>query len=234
MSPQKQRDYFVDNGFLVIPKALTPQELKDIHSEIEGYGLTGTTEDIWKGSSILPLIENRKVLTALQAIFGEEVRFFKGAYAEYPGTNGAGATPQRKALHHDYGIGERIGDYRNSCASWVNVGFYLTDLTPEHGPFWVVPGSNHRYYLSPESHLEYMDDEARMILASAGDAILFHCLTVHATSLNVSDRPRQALFFSYRPAWARPVGTVPEWPVEFIEQAPPERRKLLVGLNKGL
>lgn len=234
MSTSEQRDFFAENGFLVIPSAISPEQLEQIHHEIKINGLTGTTENIWAAESLLPLIENEKLLSALRSIFGDEVRFFKGAYAEYAPSDIPGEKPRRKALHHDYGIGERIGDFRNSCASWVNVGYYLTDLTLEHGPFWVVPGSNRTYHLAPESDLEFTGDDARMILVKAGDAILFHCLTVHASGTNVSDRTRQALFYSYRPAWARPIGPVPEWPQEFIESAPPERKKLLLGLNRGI
>jgi hypothetical protein len=234
MSAPAQRNFFAENGFLVIPEAIPADQLANIRRDIQTYGLTGTTEDIWAAPSLAPLIENEKLLSALHSILGNEVRFFKGAYVEYPASKLRGEKPRRKVLHHDYGIGERTGDFRNSCASWINVGYYLTDLTPEHAPFWVVPGSNRTYHLIPESDLEYMDNEARMILAKAGDAILFHCLTVHTSGINVSDRPRQALFFQYRPAWARPIGTVSEWPKEFIDNAPPERRRLLLGLNKGI
>ncbi|HET9713100.1 MAG TPA: phytanoyl-CoA dioxygenase family protein [Pyrinomonadaceae bacterium] len=232
MSALEQRDFFAENGFLVIPQAIKSSELKKIHSEIVSCGLTGTTEDIWDAPSLLSLIENEKVVAALQIIFGEDIRFFKGAYVEAP------PEPKEKSerhwLHVDYGIGERQGDFRNSCASWINVGYYLTNLTPQHAPFWVVPGSNCWYHFIPEAYMEYLDDKARMVLAKAGDAVLFHGLTVHATSDNASQEKRQALFYSYRPAWARPIGPVPEWPQEFIDRAPPERKKLLLGLNQGL
>ena len=232
MSTIQQRDFFAENGFLVVPQAIKPNELKKIHSEIVSHGLTGTTEDIWKAPSMLPLIENEKVVAPLRSIFGPEIRFFKGAYVEAPPQ--PDAEPGRHWLHVDYGIGERDGDFRNSCASWMNVGYYLTDLSPRHAPFWVCPGSNRWYHFVPEVDMEDMNDKAQMVLAKAGDAIFFHSLTVHATSDNVSNEIRQALFFSYRPAWARPVGPVPEWPQEFIDKAPPERRKLLIGLNQGL
>lgn len=232
MSALEQRNFFAENGFLVIPQAIPASELKTIHSEIVSYGLTGTTEDIWDAPSLLRLIENERVVGAVRAIFGEDIRFFKGAYVEAPPE--PEEQPGRHWLHVDYGIGEPQGDFRNSCASWINVGYYLTDLSPRHAPFWVCPGSNRWYHFVPDTDMEYTDDTAKMVLAKAGDAIFFHCFTVHATSDNVSHEMRQALFFSYRPAWARPIGPVPEWPQEFIDKASPERRKLLLGLNQGL
>ena len=234
MSPSEQRSFFCENGFLVVRNAISPDKLAEIHRDIKSFGFKGTTEDIWASPSLAPLIENDKVLSALQSILGEEVRFFKGAYVETPPIGIQGKLPQRKALHVDYGIGENIGDTRNSCASWINVGYYLTDLTPEHSPLWVVPGSNRNYHISPAEDMEHLANEAKMVLAKAGDAVLFHCFTVHAASLNVSNSTRRALFYSYRPAWAKPIGIVPEWPKEFVDRAPQKRRLLLLGLNQGL
>ncbi|OLE51703.1 MAG: hypothetical protein AUI36_18570 [Cyanobacteria bacterium 13_1_40CM_2_61_4] len=234
MSSLEQRSFFSENGFLVVPNAISSDQLADIHMEIKAYRFKGTTEDIWAAPSVPPLIENEKVLSALQSILGEEVRFFKGAYVETPPIGIQGKAQERKALHVDYGIGENIGDARNSCASWINVGYYLTDLTLEHSPLWVVPGSNRNYHVVPTDDMEYMANEAKMVLAKAGDAVLFHCFTVHAASLNVSNDTRHAFFFSYRPAWAKPIALIPEWPEAFIDKAPPQRRRLLRGLNQGL
>lgn len=116
--------------------------------------------------------------------------------------NSPGAA-SRQILHLDYGTEEYSGDARNFSPSWVNVGFYLTNLTPQRGPLWVVPRSNRRYELRPGSDLEFLDGEAQIVLAKAGDAVLFHCFTAHAAGFNYSDSPRQALFCSFRPDWAR-------------------------------
>ena len=234
MSLFEQRDFYAENGFLVVREAIEKNQLEKIHSEIRSLGLNGTTEDIWGAPSLLCLIENDKVVGPLRSILGQDICFFKGAYVQKPPLEETGAKPRREALHVDYGVGERVGDFRNSCASWINVGYYLTELSARHAPFWVVPGSNRWHHFIPETDMEDVKDQARMLLAKPGDAILFHCLTVHATSHNVSNNPRQALFFSYRPAWARPIGPVPEWPQKFIDSAPPERREMLWGLNKGL
>lgn len=234
MSASEQKAYFAENGFLVISGAIGRNKLAEIHRDIRSYGLTGLTEDIWAAPSIAPLIENPKVVSVLQDILGEEMLFFKGAYVETPPRKIAGTRARPKVFHVDYGVGEQIGDFRNSCASWINVGCYLTDMTPELAPFWAVPGSNRDYSIVPGSNMEHLAGRARMVLAKAGDAFLIHCMTVHAGGHNDSDQTRHAVFLSYRPVWARPVGRVRGWPKKFIESAPPERRKLLVGLNRGI
>lgn len=235
MTPADQAHFFNQNGFLVLPGALTGAEVKQAISEIAAHGLKGTTEEVWHAPFTRRLVTNGKLLLALKAIFGESIRFFKAAYVATPPADGAdAATQQRKALHVDYGIGEPDGDFRNSTASWVNVAFYLTDLTAEHSPLWVAPGSNRDYSVVPATDLERFRGTVKMVLARAGDAVLFHSNTVHAASHNYSHETRHALFYSYRPAWAKPVGPVQEWSEEFIGSFPAEHRELLRGLNRGL
>ena len=234
MSAEEQRRFFMENGFLGISEALSKSELETLHRDLDKAGVTGLTDKIWNVPSLPPLIENAKIVGALRNIFGDEVRFFKGSFTDSPpGTVTAGKST-RTGYHVDYGGGEPEGDYRNSCASWVNVGIYLTELTRENSPLWVVPGSNRDYGILPCSDLEHMHDQAEILLAKAGDAVIFHCMTVHAGGHNFSSDSRRALYFSYRPAWARHVGPIPEWPREFVENAPPERKRLLQDLNKGL
>lgn len=234
LSITDQANFFDENGFLVIPAALSQSEVRQAIEEIRQFGLRGTTEDIWKAPFASQLVTNRKLLSALTAIFGKDIRFFKGAYVESPPENGGADRQLRKALHVDYGIGEPEDDLRNSAASWVNVAFYLTDLTPDHSPLWVVPGSNRTYRVVPASNLEHLQGQAKMVLARAGDAVLFHGNTVHAASHNFSTGTRHALFFSYRPAWAKPSGPVLEWPDAFVQDFPLEYRSLLKNLNVGL
>jgi len=233
LSAPEQARFFSDNGYLVVPSALSGDEVMQAIREIGQHGLAGTTEKIWEAPFARKLVTNEKVLTALHAIFGAEIRFFKGAYVATPPARRAG-TGRRKALHVDYGIGEPEGDFRNSAASWVNVAFYLTDLSADHAPLWVVPGSNRDYSVVPASDLERRNLSAKMVLAKAGDAVLFHSNTVHSASDNASEETRHAFFYSYRPAWAKPAGTVPEWPPDFIESFPEQHRLLLRDLNSGL
>ena len=73
-----------------------------------------------------------------------------------------------------------------------------------------------------------------MVLAKAGDAVLFHCLTIHAGGVMRSRRPRPSAFMSYRPGWAAPLSPVDEWPEEVVHSATPELRTLLAGQNDGV
>jgi hypothetical protein len=53
----------------------------------------------------------------------------------------------------------------------------------------------------------------------------------HANYPNYSDGDRRMLAIAYRPAWAGPIGEVPDHDPERVESLPPEVRPLFRSLN---
>jgi ectoine hydroxylase-related dioxygenase (phytanoyl-CoA dioxygenase family) len=237
MSAVEQRAFFAENGFLVVPEAFSTAELETMYREIEEYALEKSPKEMMDAFCTAPsfgaMIDNPKIISAVRTVLGPDVICFKGAYVVKKSKK-AGEPPHRTALHMDYAIGEGEGDFRNSNAMWVNVACYLTDMSFEHAPFAVVPGSHHQYHLVPGTDLEELKSDAVTVLAKAGDALIFLHNTVHAGGANVSGLTQHILFCSYRPSWARPIGRVVEWPKGFIAKAPPERQRLISNLNRGL
>ncbi|PSH63743.1 hypothetical protein CU102_23065 [Phyllobacterium brassicacearum] len=236
MTTEQQQDYFNANGFLVIPDAVPQPLVLKIVSALEAKEgeIDELTEDFWKADSIFELVGNEKVTATLEHLFETPVKFFKAAYTRVKPVAESKMRPGRQVLHMDYGGGEEIGDYRNSCACWVNVAYHLTTLTEHHAPFWVVPGSHRRFNSVPTTNLDYMFDQAKMLLVNAGDALIFHCFVAHCGDANTSDSTRHSFFFSHRPVWARHAGIVKEWPAEIVENVPEPRRQVMLDLNRGL
>jgi ectoine hydroxylase-related dioxygenase (phytanoyl-CoA dioxygenase family) len=115
------------------------------------------------------------------------------------------SAPASIALHQDY----TYTGYLDPPSS-LAVGLALTDATIETGCLYVVEGS-HRWGLVGGLHL-FADkladdlgrglspaqrrqiDEARVPLeVQAGDVTIHHCLTMHGSGDNVSDRPRKTI-----------------------------------------
>lgn len=234
MGPDEQREFYAQYGFLVVPGAVPESHRRELLRDIAAFNLSGTIEDMWVTPAFERLIETATTVAALEATLGSDLKFFRGVYVGTPPEPNPLACPERRALHVDYGIGEPMGNFKNSCASWVNVGYYLTGLTETHAPLFLVPGSHRLLHLWPGADLEAYDPVARIVLVAPGDAVLFHCFTVHAAGTNRSPDTRHALFYSYRPGWARPSGRVDEWHPGFVRRAPPQRRRLLLDLNGGL
>ena len=233
LSPAEQRQYYAENGFVLLPKVVSPEQMQRIAVEASGNERYDF-EKLWPGPALEGLITNPLLIGLVRRCYGEDLRFFKAVYAEWRDPNEATVQMGRQRLHRDYTPEPADGDFRNSCASWCNVGHYLIDLEADEGPLWVVPRSHQLAWSVERRSFEQLADDARMVLAKAGDAVMFHNRTIHAGGVMRSGRPRPSVFLSYRPAWAAPLGTVPEWPAQIVHQAPPELLPLLSGQNDGL
>jgi len=233
MSPRDQQAYYGEHGFVLLPGVVSRGHMKRIADEVSGSPRYDFMNK-WPGPALEALITNPKLLGPLRRCYGEDLRFFKAVYEEWRDRNDAHSQLNRQPLHRDYSPAPENGDYRNSCMSWANVGHYLIDLEMDEGPLWVVPGSHKLAGTRQGDLLESYAENARIILAKAGDAVMFHNLTIHAGGIMQSGRPRPSVFTSYRPGWAAPLGTVAEWPNEVVAEASPALQALLVGQNDGL
>ncbi len=232
LSLGQQQQYYSENGFVLLPAVVSPEQMARIAAEVGGSQRYDFAER-WPGPALEGLICNPRLLGLVRRCYGEDLRFFKAVYAEWLYPDEATLRMGRQGLHRDYMPDPEDGDFRNSCVSWCNVGHYLIDLEADEGPLWVVPGS-HRLAWTGERSLEQCAGDARRVLAKAGDAVVFHNRTVHAGGVMRSGRPRPSAFLSYRPAWAAPLGRVPEWPTPVVDRASPPLRALLAGQNDGL
>ena len=234
MSLDQQQAYFAEWGFVLLPGVVSPGHIERIIAEAGGEERYDWIER-WPGPAQEEMITKEKLLGPLRRCYGEDLRFFKAVYAEWSNINPEVKKKGRQGLHRDYDPdAPGHGDFRNSCASWVNIGHYLIDLEVDEGPLWVVPGSHQLPWTVERSDLEHYAVDARMVLAKAGDAVMFHNRTIHAGGVMQSGRVRPSVFLSYRAGWAAPLADVPEWPTEVVEGAGPELRPLLTGLNDGL
>ena len=233
MTPQRQHAHFEECGFLVIPGAVAGADVAKIIADTGGSGPSESFEfaNSWPPPSLVELIAHPQVLAVLRLCFGEDLRFYKGVFGKWLSPSAENLARGRQLLHQDYSSDGATGG--SSCASWCNVAFYFIDLEPDEGPYWVVPGS-HKQHLLDEDEREALFPEAKMVLAKAGDAVLFHCRTVHAGGVKKSRLPRPSAFLSYRPAWAAPLRTVAEWPDDIVSSAAPDLRALLEGQNDGM
>ncbi len=113
--------------------------------------------------------------------------------------------------------------WHQDCRYWrfrrpelISILFALTDATVANGCMRFVPGS-HRLILGPErldealALREKLPENQEVLTAAvelpmkAGDALFFHCRTLHAARRNESAATRVSLIFTYRAADNPPV-----------------------------
>jgi hypothetical protein len=232
LSPGQQQQYYSENGFVLLPEVVSPEQMARIAAEVGGSERYDFDAG-WPGAALEELVTNPRLLGLVRRCYGEEPRFFKAVYTEWHSPNEATVQMGRQRLHRDYTPDPEDGDFRNSCVSWCNVGHYFIDLEADEGPLWVVPGSHRLAWTAERHNFEQFAGDARMVLAKAGDAVMFHNRTMHAGGVMQSRRPRPSAFLSYRPAWAAPLGAVAEWPAQIVDGASPTLRSLLTGQNDG-
>jgi len=149
-------------------------------------------------AAFLQSLLNPRLLDVVEAILGPDVELWKWGQCIYrQPDNGV-----PKSLHQDECY------FEHQQHSSTAVLSYAVDVDMVNAPLYVVPGS-HKLGV-----LDHIDDEwsgfaledsswwdrAVPITGQAGDAILFHGLTVHGSPANRSDRPRPVFIQRYRRA----------------------------------
>jgi len=210
----QQRILFEANGFLVVPNALSADELTEVRAAAD------TAEARWHANPSLPgqrtevlnqiqspieyddrllkLLWHPKVFPLVRAIVGSDVQMIDNDYFITPPH-----TPRSHAgWHHDVGM---LGVYHPRSVMMVKTFFLLTDVDADSGGTSMVPGS-HRF--PADFQFPRVDDPRDMpgaiqMTGKAGTAYLFNGRTYHCAVNNNSDHPRRVLIYNYGHFWMK-------------------------------
>ena len=237
LSTAERIRYLEVEGYVVIPDAMTPEQLEAVREEVTRlpmqmnayHHLQGATirEPQWDSPACGELIANTPVIEYLEHVIGDDIVFISGGYRYYdPGAIGV-------AFHTDgYPYGSNLGGWLWTCPVIVRVSYYLDDLTEEMGAFRIVPRSHICIHSDANPYLRFDEHPEEVgLLAKAGDAVIFMSQIFHAAAPNISDRQRRVLLYGYRPSWAGPLQPVDEWNPEDLAKAPESAERFLQPLN---
>lgn len=225
------------DGYVVIPDLLSAALLGVIRAELSRLPTTavdysehqrGCANVQWTDSPMsIRVIALPAMIEFLETLFGDELICTSCAFAvSQPGHPGI-------AIHTDaQPYGSKIFGLAASSPCLVRVLYYLDDLTPERSPFKVIPRSHLSLHSDGNPYRRYLshDDEV-MVTCRAGSAVIINQKVFHANYPNYSDCDRRMLAIAYRPAWAGPVGEVPDHDPQRVENLPPEVRPFFRSLN---
>ena len=225
------------DGYVVIPDLLSAAELDAVRGDLSQ--LTTTAVDYsehqrgcphvqWTDSpAAVRVIALPSMIDFLGTLFGDDLICTSCAYAEsQPGHPGI-------AIHTDaQPYGSKIFGLASSAPCLVRVLYYLDDLTPERSPFKVVPRSHLSLHADGNPYRRYLSHEDEvMVTCRAGSAVIINQKVFHGNYPNYSDSDRRMLAIAYRPAWAGPIGDVPDHDPERVATLPPEVRPFFRSLN---
>ena len=225
------------DGYVVIPGLLSPEQLETIRAEVDRLPTTPTDYSEHQRGHLEPqfsdcpgateVIGHPGMLRFLEALFGDEIICTSCTFAlSQPGHPGI-------AIHTDaQPYGSEIFGMQASSPCLVRALYYLDDLTPLRSPLKVIPRSHLSMHVDANPYNRCLNhpDEV-MVTCQAGDAALINQRVFHGNYPNYSQEDRRMLAIAYRPAWAGPVGEVPERDLERVAALPPAVRRLFASLN---
>jgi ectoine hydroxylase-related dioxygenase (phytanoyl-CoA dioxygenase family) len=233
----QQLQQYEEDGYVVIPDVVPPQELKallerldeyayerrpagEVRIQIEPRVVRGEMQVAHKGDAVRKmegLVENDDLFRALglrpnivgmvTSVLGPDLKMFRNA-----------------VLMKLAGVGSAKGMHQDSpywpiepmalASMWIA----LDPATLENGCMTAVPGS-HRGAPLPHVHVtdDYIVEEAEYDVSKvvpipmpAGAGLLFHSLLLHGTAPNISSKPRRAITLSYMSSQSRYTGKSPK------------------------
>lgn len=233
---QQIRSLEVD-GYVVMPDLLSADQIQRIREELMQLPTQGTDYSEhqrgfsgvqWTDSpNAISVIALPAMIAFLERLFGDELICTSCTYAvSQPGHPGI-------AIHTDaQPYGSKIFGLGASSPCLVRVLYYLDDLTPEHSPFKVIPGSHLSLHADGNPYRRYLSHEEEVLVTCrAGSAVIINQKVFHANYPNFSDTDRHMLAIAYRPAWAGPIGEVPDYDPEQVQTLPEDVRPLFRSLN---
>ncbi|MGB3407043.1 MAG: phytanoyl-CoA dioxygenase family protein [Jannaschia sp.] len=225
-----QKSAFERDGYLVLERRLSTDQLAALHVEIDRYtakahGLTEGTDELDLEDTHRPdaprvrriklphthsqvfrdLMYSDTILAPVRDLIGPDLRLHTTKLNMKEAGHGAAVE-----WHQDFAF------YPHTNDAVLAVGVILDDMGPENGPLMVFPGS-HRGPIH-DHHCDgffvgamdlrrdgYDMADAVPLMGPAGSISIHHGRIVHGSALNTSARARRILFYEMMAADAWPV-----------------------------
>ena len=235
MLTHEQVDFYNENGYLVVPDALSPTEVAELRAIVDGIvadaaKVTAHTEvyDLEDGHSpqnpkvrriktphkhfeyFDRLVRNPRLTSMLAALLGPNIRLH-GSKLNMKSA-GYGAPVE---WHQDWAF------YPHSNDDVLATGILLDDCSEENGPMLVIPGSHRGRMYDHHSdgvfcgaitgELNQIDfSKAVPLVGKAGSMSIHHARSLHGSAQNRSAQQRRLLLFEYAAADAFPLMGIPD------------------------
>ncbi len=192
---------FAENGFLVIPDALSGGQVCALNLAFDRYladypeEWAHFSESFIQTVNVLPhvsdfdvTLEHPRILSLLRQLLGDDLTFEEFSMMI---RNPAGQTGELKGWHRDI---TRSYERRMEIQA-ISVVYYLTDVTATDHCFSIVPGTHERLVdLRPDDVAPGAEVD---VVGPAGTALVFHARCIHAGKLKAGSRQRRTLHLYY-------------------------------------
>ena len=246
----QQRARFEQDGFLVIPGALTEPEIayytdaldrvyaaEKAAGRLSSEGAMHLLSAVTHCPAAVGLTDHPRAFPLVWSVLGWNVHIYHSHLDVHPPIRVPKA--YRFEWHQDGGRQNRELEGNPRPRMSVKLAYWLSDVSePGRGNFKVVPGSHTRNWIDgpPRRDVEWPEPEGAVeVCVRSGDAVFFDRRLWHRRTDNYSAVTRKAMFFGYTPRWvvARDeLAALHSSPV--FESLSPVRRQLLGGAGRGI
>jgi len=216
---------FDERGFVVMPDALSPGEVRAMNAAFDGYiadypeewahfspSFIQTVDVLPRTDAFDGAIENPRVLRTVAKLLRDEIAFEELSLMI---RNPTETTGELKGWHRDI---IRSFERRHEINA-ISVVYYLTDVTERDHCFSIVPGTHGgRVDMRPEEVVPGMEFDA---LGPAGSAFIFHARCIHAGKLKLGSASRRTMHLYYGPADAPRTSEWTSIPARLAEKRDP-------------
>ncbi|WP_338090634.1 phytanoyl-CoA dioxygenase family protein [Planosporangium thailandense] len=248
MSPA-QRDQFERDGYLILPGALSPDEVGRYRAAVEAVYRTKDAvgrlapdrslhllSAVRNCPELAGLIDHPAVFPLVWSILGWNVHVYHSHIDVHPQL--PGPKPAWWHWHQDGGRQNRELETDPRPRISVKLAFWLSDVSrPGRGNLTLIPGSHRTNWLPgpPRRDLAWpQPDGAVQITVEPGDVVFFDRRIWHARSDNLSPVTRMAVFFGYTYRWIAVRDEVADlWRQPWWQELSPVQRQLLGGAGDG-
>jgi ectoine hydroxylase-related dioxygenase (phytanoyl-CoA dioxygenase family) len=228
----EQKAFWDENGYLALENVFPGGEIEQLRAAADGLvaradSLTEST-DRFKlqafgddggdsrlvqqvaephelGAEWMSLARDPRVLDVVEDILGPNIQLYYSMMMMKPPRQGF-----RAPWHQDMAF------FAHDRAALVACQIYLDDSTLDNGCIHVVPGShkygllNHydgdRFTEVVQGDVSEYDEKQVALPLEAGSMAVWHCLTLHSSPPNRSDRPRRGVTIEYKDPSANLMG----------------------------
>lgn len=232
--PLMERD-----GYVLMENALTPSQVADIsaaydeilaaHPPSEGALRVEVPRILERDARFEMLMDNAPVFAVARGILGYDIDLASGGELDHKLPH----TAAYISWHNDFQWMSNVPYPHQNY--WIRATYFVSDVTPEGGPFTLLPGSHTRPQAcppdAPGQPPRFIEGQLG-ISGPAGSCLINNTEIWHTNSPNTSDDPRRLIMLLYKHAWMKPWQEGYEPSTEFAaRQADPLRRQLCGGYS---
>lgn len=200
-------DFFEENGYVLLPKVLSKDEVQSLRNTIDGlypFGLDYCKKtDHYKcvfnrDVKFLNLLDKEPLIDIAENLMGEDCHIIgQSAWRSHPGHDGWFPHTDRTFVEFP----EEVYNHPEFKLPvfLCTAHFYLDDMTLDLAPTYVIPGSHKSGKKLNGEHVDpvYKGKKLQPVLCDAGDVLLFRSEIWHTGSKNTSNKDRYLIQTHY-------------------------------------